>query len=222
MINLSAPATEQAASFNDTKKRIFDAASTAFADNGFKATTTRDIADRADVNIASLHYHFGSKEDLYAFVIKYWLEVAFADFPYTRLGDRTIPVRERFITFIQATIDNMFGRPEAISFPRLFAREALADITPAFDSLIRGAVEPNTRILKELIAELTAGCLTEQELDYYTASTIGLCLFYDINQGVLPSIFRVSVETADEITALADHVTTYSLAALEMAIRKSN
>jgi len=41
-----------------------DAAVDAFADNGFHATTTRDIAARASMSPAGVYVHFASKQDL--------------------------------------------------------------------------------------------------------------------------------------------------------------
>ena len=48
----------------DTKSRILDAAEQLFADYGFPATSMRDITNEADVNLAAVNYHFGSKEAL--------------------------------------------------------------------------------------------------------------------------------------------------------------
>ncbi len=47
-----------------TKELILDAAETLFADSGFRATSLRDITGVAGVNLASVHYHFGSKDAL--------------------------------------------------------------------------------------------------------------------------------------------------------------
>ncbi|HUT56173.1 MAG TPA: TetR/AcrR family transcriptional regulator [bacterium] len=44
--------------------RILRAAEDIFAERGFKAATTREIAGRAGVNIATIHYYWGSKDEL--------------------------------------------------------------------------------------------------------------------------------------------------------------
>ena len=54
----------------DTKQRILDAAERLFADHGFPATSMRDITNEADVNLAAVNYHFGSKEALLIAVIE--------------------------------------------------------------------------------------------------------------------------------------------------------
>ena len=47
-----------------TKDRILSAAEALFAQQGFAATSLRQVTGRADVNIAAVNYHFGSKENL--------------------------------------------------------------------------------------------------------------------------------------------------------------
>ena len=48
----------------DTKEKILDAAEKLFGANGYSATSMRRIITLAQVNLAAIHYHFGSKEDL--------------------------------------------------------------------------------------------------------------------------------------------------------------
>jgi AcrR family transcriptional regulator len=47
---------------SDTKTKILDVAEKLFAEVGIHATSIRQIVKEAGVNVASLHYHFGSKE----------------------------------------------------------------------------------------------------------------------------------------------------------------
>ena len=47
-----------------TKERILGAAEELFALHGFSGTSLRQVTGRADVNIAAVNYHFGSKENL--------------------------------------------------------------------------------------------------------------------------------------------------------------
>ncbi|MFY8123243.1 MAG: TetR/AcrR family transcriptional regulator, partial [Silanimonas sp.] len=48
----------------NTKERILGAAEELFAIHGFSGTSLRQVTSRADVNIAAVNYHFGSKENL--------------------------------------------------------------------------------------------------------------------------------------------------------------
>jgi AcrR family transcriptional regulator len=59
-----------------TAAKILDAAEHAFAENGYAGTSTREIARRAGVPFGALHYHWGSKKQLWEAVFR-------------RLADRT-------------------------------------------------------------------------------------------------------------------------------------
>jgi AcrR family transcriptional regulator len=49
---------------DDTRERLLDAVEALVASNGYNDLTHRQIAHRADVHVALLNYHFGSKEQL--------------------------------------------------------------------------------------------------------------------------------------------------------------
>ena len=48
----------------DTKQRILDTAECLFAEQGYDATSLRQIIAGAGVNLAAIHYHYGSKQEL--------------------------------------------------------------------------------------------------------------------------------------------------------------
>ncbi len=52
-----------------TKDAILKVALTLFGNKGYHACSIRDIAQAADVNVAAINYHFGSKEKLFHEVI---------------------------------------------------------------------------------------------------------------------------------------------------------
>lgn len=49
---------------NDKQLQIMEKALEVFAEKGFDSASVRDIAQRADVNVAMISYYFGSKEKL--------------------------------------------------------------------------------------------------------------------------------------------------------------
>ncbi|HTS23333.1 MAG TPA: TetR/AcrR family transcriptional regulator [Casimicrobiaceae bacterium] len=52
-----------------TKERILDAGEALFMEHGFEATSLRQLTAAASVNLAAVHYHFGSKEELFEAVL---------------------------------------------------------------------------------------------------------------------------------------------------------
>ncbi len=58
-----------------TREVILDTAESLFAQQGHDATSMRQITSAAGVNLASVNYHFGSKESLVQAVLKRRLAV---------------------------------------------------------------------------------------------------------------------------------------------------
>lgn len=52
------------------RQRLMDASEQLFAEHGWNAVSIRTIVQAAGVNLAALHYHFGSKEQLLAEIFK--------------------------------------------------------------------------------------------------------------------------------------------------------
>lgn len=56
---------------NEKQLQILRVAESLFADKGFEGTSVRDIAQKADMNVAMISYYFGSKENLLQSLILY-------------------------------------------------------------------------------------------------------------------------------------------------------
>ena len=52
-----------------TQEKILDSAEELFMEHGFEATSLRQITAAAQVNLAAVNYHFGSKEELFQAVL---------------------------------------------------------------------------------------------------------------------------------------------------------
>jgi AcrR family transcriptional regulator len=59
---------------DERRRSLVQAAYQLIAEGGFERLRTRDIAARAGVNIATLHYYFARKEDLIRSVVEYLLQ----------------------------------------------------------------------------------------------------------------------------------------------------
>lgn len=84
-----------------TADRILDAAEDLFAAKGFAETSLRQITSKADVNLAAVNYHFGSKERLIQAVFERTL-TPFCDslekqlMLHARQGDKALKLEELF------------------------------------------------------------------------------------------------------------------------------
>jgi len=59
----------------DTKTKILNAAEQLFAERGFADTSLRLITSQAEVNLASVNYHFGSKKELIQAVLARYFDI---------------------------------------------------------------------------------------------------------------------------------------------------
>lgn len=74
-------APDPADRLGSTRQALIEAAGRLFAEHGFDGTSTRAIATLAKVNLAAIHYHFGSKEALFVAIF-----AGIGDFPAIGAG----------------------------------------------------------------------------------------------------------------------------------------
>lgn len=110
-----------------TKERILNAAEHLFCDFGFDNTSLRAITSEADVNLASVNYHFGSKKQLIQEVLARYLEVLMPslDAKITSMIDGQSPLTTE--TLFGALVEPLLSleniRPNGTRvFVQLFAR----------------------------------------------------------------------------------------------------
>jgi AcrR family transcriptional regulator len=70
----------------DAETQIRELALDLFAERGFSAVTTKDIADATGFNPALIYYYFGSKEELFRKAVTLAVERAFQQFRVAREG----------------------------------------------------------------------------------------------------------------------------------------
>lgn len=108
-----------------TKERILSAAETLFAQFGFAGTSLRQVTSRADVNLAAVNYHFGSKENLVNEVFRRRMD----EMSQARL-DALATARERspleldavLAAFIEPALALTLDRQGGSAFVRVLAR----------------------------------------------------------------------------------------------------
>jgi TetR/AcrR family transcriptional regulator, regulator of cefoperazone and chloramphenicol sensitivity len=197
----------------EAKQRLLEAAEEIFAEKGFTATTIRELAERANVNIAAINYHFGDKERLYIEAVKYAHECSGKHQPQAELPPGTPPV-EKLKQFIREITTNMTA-PARHSSLQLLMRE-LNHPTAAAREVVREYIQPVAFTLRGIIQEL-APQLPESHRLMIGFSIIGQVLFYRQNRPVSELIF--GKDHVDQLSTeqIADHVTQFTLAALGFA-----
>lgn len=103
-----------------TRKRILDAARTAFADRGFAATSLRTIATAAEVDPALCVHYFGSKRELFVAATELPVDVS------AILADAAAPedgVGERLASAFATVLDDDRARDTLLALVRSAASD---------------------------------------------------------------------------------------------------
>ncbi|OCW97842.1 TetR/AcrR family transcriptional regulator [Alishewanella sp. HH-ZS] len=110
-----------------TQQRILDAAQSLFAESGFNDTSLRQITTKAEVNLASVNYHFGSKKELIQAVLQRYLQVLMPrlDHEFDRLlaSQKPNDLTQILSVFVKPLLDlNQLQRRGTRTFLQLLGR----------------------------------------------------------------------------------------------------
>lgn len=97
---------------NDTRSKIIEAAAEIIGRERNLNLTIREIANRAEVNIASVNYYFGSKDNLLSEVEMLLMEKIRQI--YTGLDDDSLSTREKLINWAGNLIKHLIDYPGII------------------------------------------------------------------------------------------------------------
>jgi AcrR family transcriptional regulator len=125
----------------DTKTRILDTGERLFAEHGYEATSLRQVTREASVNLAAVHYHFGSKLDLLRAVLERRLEAVnrerLADLEAleTRAGGASPPLEKVLEAFLAAPLRAAAREPDGGGMRHfvVLAGRLGSSIGPAYD-----------------------------------------------------------------------------------------
>jgi AcrR family transcriptional regulator len=200
---------------NSSKKTaIIEAAGEIFVEKGFRTTTVRQICKRAGVNTAAINYYFGDKSKLYMEVLRYYQDIAFQKYPANlgiKEGDSP---RQKIKSFIHSMIMRTFEEGSPTWFGRLLARE-FVEPTGARDILVKEVIRPYFLTLASIVKEILGKKATEKTAYLCAMSIVGQCLYFRNSLRTVSRILKKEKFSKREIMELADHISHFSLSALE-------
>lgn len=196
-----------------TRERITEAAGEIFAERGFDATTVRDICQRAGANIAAVNYYFREKQRLYIEAVCLAHRAHLDKFPLPSWAVET-PPQTRLADFILTFLRRIRGGHDGSWHAKLVMRE-MANPTAACAELVQSSIRPQFEILLQIVRALLPAHASPEELRLTAFSVVGQCLFYHFADPVTRNLLSPSDYAALSIERLAQHITQFSLAAIE-------
>ncbi|MDQ8185040.1 TetR/AcrR family transcriptional regulator [Pelagicoccus sp. SDUM812002] len=179
---------------NKTQVKLIEAAEREFAEKGFHGASIRDITSRAGANVASVNYHFGSKETLFIEMIRYRLEplntlrIGMLDTAVAKAGPRPLRIKRIVDILVRPMVESLVGGTHGEYFMRAMGR-GMAEETAFMQRLYKDVLatlvtrfrKEMRRTLSDLPETVTITCFT------YLRSTLSGVLQIRKNNVVLES-----------------------------------
>jgi len=177
-----------------TREKILQAAIAEFAERGLSGARMDSIAQRADANMRMLYHYYGSKEDLYLFV----LEHVYADL---RLKEQALKISdlepfEGMIRLFDFTFSHFEAHPEVVS---LWTGENLQEGQFLSKSLKAATISsPLLTAIHELLQRGERDKLFRADIDplQLYVTMVALSYFHLSNAYTLSAIFRTDLHDA--------------------------
>ena len=154
----------------DKKTHIINTAIELFAEKGFEGTSIRDIATKADVNVAMINYYFGSKEKLFESMLE-------QKAAYTRgaleeiVTDKSLSEIEKLDRIIDNYVSKLFTNRK---FHRVIHQELMLNEREVLQDAIVNILCPNSVLIRSVIeAGIKNGSFKKVDSLLAIASIIG-------------------------------------------------
>lgn len=196
---------------DSTRDRLLAAAVRIFATNGYRDATIADVCEAAKANIASVNYHFGSKENLFRHVLREAFRSANSIYPIHGDLPEDSSADHRLHAFMSALIRRNFDSGPAGDFNRIMLHHGTRESAP--DELLHSEVaQLEGNALASILGELMR---TRSKELIYTGklNVIGLCVFPRIAHMLRNHIFPEDIQPT-ELKRFIDRQHAFALAGL--------
>jgi AcrR family transcriptional regulator len=184
----------------DRRGELVRAAYDLIADRGLEGLRTRDVAAQVGINIATLHYHFGTKEALLAGVVEHVMQL-FKSL-HAPLPPGATPLDElRHLLTGQARRRRVESRVDIVMHELMLRSRRDPQVRRAFDSLLQ--------TWRAVVEGIVARCLGEHlirgDLDPRTVSAVvtSFLIGANVQRGIAPARFAFDAAARGLVTWLA-------------------
>jgi TetR/AcrR family transcriptional regulator len=161
---------------DETRNRILTVARDLFANRGFGDVGLREIGKEVGVNPATIHYHFGSKEELYRRVVEGAAGVMLERMTAAASGDR--PAMERLADAIRTYGAVLSEHPY---LPRILFRHALTEQVPLPEWFMKEYAAKVKVLLPGIFRDgIAGGEFRELDPRFMFITVMSLCFFFHL------------------------------------------
>jgi TetR/AcrR family transcriptional regulator len=171
----------------NTETIIFEAAKEVFTEKGFEGARMQEIAEKASINKALLHYYYRTKEKLFSAIF----ERVFGDFfsKVTGMFENDEPLVDKIKFFVEHYIDFISRNPQIPSF---IIHELARNPKRAVEMLGNktGLIKNNVfgKFAEMINKEVAKGNIIPIDPEQLIVNIIGLCIFPFVAKPILIGI----------------------------------
>ncbi|UUJ40875.1 CerR family C-terminal domain-containing protein [Pseudomonas extremaustralis] len=198
-----------------TRSRILETAGKLFSRTGFAETTSKAIAVEAEVDLASINYHFGSRVGLYQAVLAEAHRRIINVDDLLRISERDVPAEEKLRDFFAILVDA--AQSGGGWHSGVLARELLSP-TSNLQVLFTEELQPKLVILLGILSEITGIATQDPALLRCLISTAAPCLMLVVASNGIPGPAQTVLQLPKE--ELVTHLYTFTLAGLKAISRQ--
>lgn len=207
----SAPAPARERDPDARKERIMAAAGEVFARTGYADGSVREISQKAQVNVASIHYYFGSKEGLYREVLLAAHAQALEQQVLPDLSQEPKTALREWIHFCLRFV--LTKRKAHPVLGRLMAHE-MHQPTSALGDLVRLVIKPRFGELVNLVKAVAGNQRSQTECEMAAHQVIAMCVHFDHSREVVGLLGFPAPESEADFARLADSIADMALLGL--------
>lgn len=201
---------EQYSTTDTTEQRIFDAAREVFVQKGLEGARMQEIADKAGINKALLHYYYRTKEKLFEMVVKAVLSRAV---PVVRqLIEVDMPLEEKLARLISFYLEVLSRNP---FIPYFLITEMNKHPEDFLDRVMPKELPRPEVFFKQVDAEIAAGRIRPIKPQHLLVHVVSMCVFPFLARPMIRIIMGMNAAEHQQFLAeRKEEVLPFVLAAL--------
>jgi len=175
----------------DTEEKILDAAKEVFSQKGFDGARMQEIADKAEINKAMLHYYFRSKQQLFERIVELHIQLITPKLVEAISDSGT--VIENLERLVDSYIDTIMQNP---SMPMFLLNELAQRRVNAFSQMknVLGREKVIAKLFQKMEEEQKTGMIKDIPPHHLLLSVMSLIVFPFIAWPVFQHLIEIPEE----------------------------
>lgn len=195
---------------DSTEQKIFEAAHAVFTVKGKDGAKMQEIANRAGINKAMLHYYYRTKEQLYHTVARAVVKRAVPIIGQMLEGKE--PLEEKITRFVDIYIDLIARNP---FIPLFVISEVNKHPEHFFEHVFPADMPSPSHFFEQVKAEIEAGRIREINPKHLIVNIVSMCVFPFVGKPMIRLILGMdAAETTQFLAERKAAVTSFVLSAL--------